>query len=127
MNPTHRKLRRRNEIQRRKSASGVAERERLRMERNADLPTRWPLVRSLLLSVYAAPDGRHMALQAADGAGTVYRCGSERAVRGALSSMLYVIGCGGPSAPSHIATVQKVLPAGETGMPRHATSATLTD
>lgn len=89
MNPTRRKLRRRNEIQRRKSAAGVAARERLRMERNADLPTRWPLVRSVLLSVYAAPDGRHMALRAADGCGEVHLCGSERATRGALARMIW--------------------------------------
>jgi len=89
MNPTHRKLRRRNEIQRRKSAAGVAAREHLRLERNTDLPARWPLVRSVLLSVYAAPDGRHMAIQADDGGGAVYRCGSERAVRGVIARMLW--------------------------------------
>jgi hypothetical protein len=89
MNPTHRKLRRRNDIQRRKSAAGVAARERLRMERNADLPTRWPLVRSVLVCVYAAPDGRHVALRAADGVGEVHVCGSERTTRAAVSRMLY--------------------------------------
>jgi hypothetical protein len=89
MNPTHRKLRRRNDIQRRKSAAGVAARERLRMERNADLPTRWPLVRSVLLSVYAAPDGRHVAMRSADGRGEVYVCGSERAARAAVSRMIW--------------------------------------
>ena len=70
----------------------MAERERLRMERNADLPTRWPLVRSVLLSVYASPDGRHMAIQAADGIGACYRCGTERSVRGAISRLLYAMG-----------------------------------
>jgi hypothetical protein len=87
MSPTYRKRLRERRL--RVSRAGVAARERNMLERNRGVPTDWPLVRSLLVSVYAAPDGRHVALRAADGKGEVIRCGCERAVRGWLARSIY--------------------------------------
>ena len=71
----------------RASLAGVAARERNRMARNADCGE-WKRVATLILLVNAAPDGRNVAIQAS-GRTDWHRCGSERAVRGALARMIY--------------------------------------
>lgn len=53
----------------------------------------WKRVGMFLVVVHAAPDGKSVALQA-HGCETWERCGSERAVRGALARMLWKTGCG---------------------------------
>lgn len=87
--PQRRKARRYRDIQRRKSLSGVAGRERLRRERNASECGAWPLVASRLICVHASPDGRNVAMHAWGCGGAWYRCGTERAVRGALAKLLW--------------------------------------
>ena len=86
-------MRRLSDIRKRCSRSGVEARERNRMERNAEECGKWPLVRSVLVCVYAAPDGRHVAFRTADGVGEWHRCGSVRAVQGALGRMLWGMRC----------------------------------
>jgi hypothetical protein len=63
-----------------------AAKERKRLAATADCEG-WKRVGTFLLVVHAGPDGRTMALQA-HGCDRWYRCGSERAVRGALARML---------------------------------------
>ncbi len=70
-----------------KSLAGVAARERKRRERTATDPG-WSRVATLLVTVDAAPDGRSVALHA-HGQRDWFRCGSERAVRGALVRVIY--------------------------------------
>jgi ferric-dicitrate binding protein FerR (iron transport regulator) len=65
-----------------------AAKERVRAESHRDAPG-WRHLRSIWLSVYAAPDGRHIELHAASERGEWRRCGSERAVRGALAKMMW--------------------------------------
>jgi len=90
MSPTYRKRRRERMLAR--SRAGVAARERIRAEAQRDAPG-WQHVRTVWLSVYAAPDGRHIELHAASERGQWARCGSERAVRGALAEMLWRMKC----------------------------------
>ena len=85
MSPNYRKYRR--ERQLRRSRAGVEARERKRLERAATDPG-WRRVATLLLIVEAAPDGQHIALNV-HGQRDWYRCGSERAVRGALEKMMW--------------------------------------
>lgn len=85
MSPTYRKQR--SERRLRSSRAGVRKREQNRSERNKDCEG-WKRVGTFLLVVHAAPDGRTMAIQA-HGCERWYRCGSERAVRGALARMIY--------------------------------------
>jgi hypothetical protein len=84
--PTYRKRRRERLL--RASRAGVAARERIRRESCADSGA-WPLVRAVWIAVYAAPDGRHIELHAASERGHWVRCGSERAVRGALATIIW--------------------------------------
>ena len=86
-----RRAKTRREAQLRRCATMRAAKERNRLARAEDCG-KWPLVRSVLVIVHAAHDGRHMALRAATGRGEWYRCGSERAVRGALASILWRVG-----------------------------------
>jgi hypothetical protein len=86
--PKLRKARRFREIQRERSRKGVAARERERRDR-AVACGGWARVRSVLLVIHAAPDGRSIALRYSDGAGEWMRCGSVRAVRGALARLIW--------------------------------------
>ena len=87
----YRKSRRRIVLEgkRERCAAMRAAKARKRMERAGG--EGWKLVRSVLMlvMVQAGPDGRSMALRACTGAEEWYRCGSERAVRGALARMLW--------------------------------------
>ena len=85
MSPTYHKQR--HERRLRSSRAGVLQREANRCERNKDCEG-WKRVGTFLVVVHAAPDGRTIAIQA-HGCETWYRCGSERAVRGALARMLW--------------------------------------
>ena len=89
MNPTRRRMRRRNEIQRVKSRKGVLARERLRAERSKDDPG-WTRVFTLLVIGEAAPDGRTLGLHV-HGQKDWYRCGTARAVRAALARMMVIL------------------------------------
>jgi hypothetical protein len=62
-----------------------AAKERKRLANNLG---EWRRVFSLLIVGHVAPDGRTLALQAHN-CKTWYRCGSERAVRGALAKMMW--------------------------------------
>lgn len=84
--PNYRKRRRERLLQR--SRLGVQARERKRLERANEFGS-WRRVATVLLVVHAAPDGRHMAINAVHGAGEWMRCGSERAVRAALARALW--------------------------------------
>ena len=64
-----------------------AAKERKRLAAAAEMPA-WRRVGTLLIVVHAAPDGRAVAVQA-HGRRDWFRCGSERAVRGALARMLW--------------------------------------
>ena len=86
MSPTYRQ-RKRLQLHAR-AMDGVAARERNRMERNADCG-QWKRVATMILLVSAAPDGRRVAIKASHGRGEWYRCGSERAVRGALADIIW--------------------------------------
>ena len=88
MNPTRRRMKRRSEIQTAKSRAGVLARERNRMLW-AEECGEWTRVKTLILVVSAAPDGRNVGLWAAGCGETWQRCGSERAVRGALAKLLW--------------------------------------
>ena len=88
MNPTRRRMKRRSEIQKAKSQAGVLARERNRMLRAEECGV-WSRVATLVLVVSAAPDGRSVGIWACGGAGSWQRCGSERAVRGALAKILW--------------------------------------
>ena len=68
-----------------KCAAMRAAKERKRLAFDPDRE-QWRCVRTVLLRVWAGPDGRSVALYAD---GRPVRCGSERAVRGALAQMLY--------------------------------------
>ena len=57
-------------------------------EQQAQTDPGWRRVASLILTVDAAPDGRNIAIYCA-GLREWYRCGSERAVRGALARMIW--------------------------------------
>jgi hypothetical protein len=72
----------------RASRAGVEARERKRLASCGDSGA-WPLVRAVWLAVYAAPDGRHIEIHAASERGHWQRCGSERAVREAVSTILW--------------------------------------
>jgi hypothetical protein len=43
----------------------------------------------MVLLVSASPDGRHVAIKASHGRNDWHRCGSERAVRGALAGIIW--------------------------------------
>ena len=49
----------------------------------------WERVATLVLMVSAAPDGRSIAVRACHGRGEWQRCGSVRAVRGALTRLIW--------------------------------------
>lgn len=68
-----------------------AAKERRRSESCRNEPG-WRLVRTVWLEVYAGPDGRHVEIHAASEKGVWARCGSERAVRGAVSKILWGMG-----------------------------------
>jgi hypothetical protein len=85
MSPTYRKRRRQRLLQR--SRKGVVARERKRMA-EAETDPQWRRVWTGIVTVDAAPDGRHVALRA-HGHREWFRCGSERAVRGALARLLW--------------------------------------
>lgn len=76
------------QAQLRRCAAMRSAKERKRLSR-ADECGAWPRVRSVLLVINAAPDGRTMALRYSDGSGEWHRCGSERAVRGALARLMW--------------------------------------
>jgi len=79
MSPSYWKRRREKMLAR--SRKGVAARERKRMEFDPDREG-WKVAGTYLVRVWAAPDGRSVAM---DVSGRTQRCGSERAVRGALA------------------------------------------
>jgi len=83
--PTYRKARRERML--RASRAGVAARERNRLSRASDCGE-WKRVATMVLLVNAAPDGRHVAVKAS-GRNDWHRCGSERAVRGALAGIIW--------------------------------------
>jgi hypothetical protein len=89
------------ERKRQRCAAMRAAKERKRTESCADKHGGWPLVRSVWLAVYAAPDGRHLELHAASERGQWVRCGSVRAVRGALAKLLWRL-----PRPNAVETVQ---------------------
>ena len=68
-----------------KSLKGVAARQAKRLAAN---PVEWRRVFALLVVGHASPDGRTLALQA-HGCADWHKCGSERAVRGALAKMMF--------------------------------------
>lgn len=57
-------------------------------KRLAEPASNWKRVATLLVTVDAAPDGRTVAIRV-NGRRAWSRCGSERAVRGALAKLLY--------------------------------------
>lgn len=83
MSPNYWKCKKAKQLQ--NSLAGVRARERKRAADVATLPG-WRRVRTLLLAVWAGPDGRSAAIYCD---GEQFRCGSERAVRGALAKMLW--------------------------------------
>lgn len=87
MNPTVRKLLRRNDIQKAKSRLGVLARERNRMARLDRGP--WKRAGTYLITVDAAPDGRHIALTVRSGKPERFLCGSERTVTAALRRIIW--------------------------------------
>jgi hypothetical protein len=70
---------------RERCAAMRAAKERKRL---ANTPEKWERVFTLLVIGHAAPDGRTLALQVHN-CKTWYRCGSVRAVRGALARMMW--------------------------------------
>lgn len=78
----------RRNAQLRRCAAMRAAKARKREEALRDAPG-WRLVRTVWLAVYAAPDGRTMEVHAASERGHWRRCGSERAVRGEVSEVLW--------------------------------------
>ena len=76
------------EHKRKRCASMRAAKERKRRESMRHAPG-WQHVRTVWLSVYAAPDGMHVEIHAASERGQWRRCGSERAVRGAVAEILW--------------------------------------
>jgi hypothetical protein len=72
----------------RASRAGVDAREQKRME-SAAHSDGWRHVRTVWLEVYAAPDGRQVEMHVASERGEWRRCGSERAVRGALADIIW--------------------------------------
>ena len=60
--------------------------ERKRQEHVAEIPAKWPLVRTLLVRVWAAPGDRHCALHMSDG---IEVCGTARAVTATLGRELW--------------------------------------
>jgi len=90
VSPTMRKCLRERRL--RRSVAGVAGRARKRAAFNAE-SAGWRRVATVLLVVHAAPDGRHMGLRTVlPGLGAWERCGTERAVRGALARELWGLG-----------------------------------
>ena len=83
MSPNYRKRRREKQLH--KSRAGVLARERKRLAFDPDREN-WRVVRTCLMRVWAGPDGRSMAIYID---GTMFRRGSERAVRGALARALW--------------------------------------
>jgi hypothetical protein len=76
------------DAKRARCAAMRAAKERKRLDSCGDSGS-WPLVRAVWLAVYAAPDGRYIEIHAASDRGHWQRCGSERAVRGAVSTILW--------------------------------------
>jgi hypothetical protein len=76
------------DAKRARCAAMRAAKERKRLDSCGDSGS-WPLVRAVWLAVYAAPDGRHVEIRAVSERGDWRRCGSERAVRGAVSTILW--------------------------------------
>lgn len=85
MSPSYYRRRREKLIER--ARLGVTARERRRLERGRECEG-WRRVRTALIVVHAAPDGRSVGVQVF-GHATWERCGSERAVRGALARLLW--------------------------------------
>ena len=79
---------RRREKTLRKCSAMRAAKARRHAERAAECGS-WERVATVLLHVTAAPDGRTIGIRYADGRGEWHRCGSERAVMGALRSVIY--------------------------------------
>lgn len=69
------------------SRNAHAAKARKRLQSMAGEPD-WTLTGTYLIRVYAAPDGRTMEMHLHGGRRDWYRCGSERAVRGALARMM---------------------------------------
>ena len=65
-----------------------AARARKRTESQAAAPG-WTCTGTYLLRTFAAPDGRTMEMHLYGGRREWHRCGSERAVRGALAGVMY--------------------------------------
>jgi hypothetical protein len=68
-----------------RSRKGVAARERKRLGETFDGPD-WSRVRTMIVGVYAHRDGLRVGIWID---GKPWKCGSERAVRGALARVLY--------------------------------------
>lgn len=86
------------EGKRARCAAMRAAKERRRLESREG---EWRLVRVVELRVFAAPDGRHVELHAQSERGFWARCGSERAVRGAVARVLWRMRAEGePGAPT---------------------------
>lgn len=73
----------------RRCAAMRAAKARKRQAAHAGESGKWPLVRSVLLRLYASPDGRSLELRYADGEREWLRVGSERALRGKLARVLW--------------------------------------
>ena len=80
----------RKHLERRKawSRNAHAAKARKRAESMADAPG-WTCTGTYMLRTFASPDGRTMELHLYGGKREWCRCGSERAVRGALAQMIY--------------------------------------
>ena len=87
MNPTTHRLRRHRDLQKRKSALGVAAKQRLRMERADQAAASWPLAGLCLLRRHAAPDGRTAALQVV-GQNDCVIVGSMRTLHARLATII---------------------------------------
>ena len=86
MNPIRRRAKRRNDLQRAKSAKGVEARRRMR-EAQARKDPRWQITGTYVIQTSAAPDGVHMAIYAHHLRKWTY-CGTHRAVIAALARLL---------------------------------------
>lgn len=75
----------------RKVAKCAAMRAAKERKRQAQLEKcgQWERVATVMLIIHAAPDGRSIALRACGGRGEWMRCGTERAVRGALARVMW--------------------------------------
>jgi len=70
------------------SRNANAAKARKRELSTADAPG-WVCTGTYIIRTFAAPDHRTMELHVFGGRDQLYRCGSERAVRGALSRLLW--------------------------------------